>query len=175
MESQKIKFESLSVEAREQFAENTRERIYSTITLLAVLAALWHTVQYHSVLGVIASISGTVMGLWLATLMSDRMSYRAVHGKGMPSEKYHKIFFAASGLLAPAVAPLLLVALSMTGILTLKTALTISIILLLMSLFLFSILGSRRIYDSKQKILLISLLELLIGVGVVALKLLIGE
>ncbi|HCH34810.1 MAG: hypothetical protein UY35_C0001G0119 [Candidatus Saccharibacteria bacterium GW2011_GWC2_48_9] len=175
MESRKRKFESLSLEAREQFAENTRERIYSTITLLAVLAALWHTVQYHSALGVIASIAGTVVGLWLATLMSDRMSYRAVHGRGMPIEKYRKILFAASGLLAPAAAPLILVALSMTEILTLKTALTISIILLLLSLFLFSVVGSRRIYASKQKILIISLLELLIGIGVVALKLLIGE
>ena len=169
------RFEDLPLEARERYAENTKERIYSTITLLAVITALWHSSAHHSHVGALAAIVGTVIALWLATLMSARMSYRAIHGKGMPLEKYREIFFSASGLLTPALAPILLVLASKAGAMDLSTALLVSMIVLLASMFLFSVLGSRRIYDSFLKILTISLLELSIGVGVVALKLLAGE
>lgn len=69
------RFEDLPLEAREQFAENTKERIYSTITLLAVITALWHGAAHHTQLGALAAIVATVIGLWLATLMAARMSY----------------------------------------------------------------------------------------------------
>ena len=118
---------------------------------------------------------GTVVALWLATLMSARMSYRAIHGKGMPLEKYREIFFSASGLLTPALVPILLVIASKAGAMDLSTALLVSMIVLLASMFLFSVLGSRRIYDSPFKIFVISVLEMGIGVGVVAIKLLAGE
>ncbi len=169
------RFESMPLEAREQFAENTKERIYSTITLLAVITALWHSADHHSHAGVLATIVGSVVALWLATLMSARMSYRAVHGKSVPLAKYREAIFAASGLLAPAAAPVLFVLLSAFGVITLKAALFVSMVALLLSMFIFSIIGSRRIYNSPLRILTISLLELSIGLGVVALKLLAGE
>lgn len=169
------RFEDLPLEAREQFAENTKERIYSTITLLAVITALWHGAEHHSHIGALATIVGSVVALWLATLMSARMSYRAVHGKGMPLEKYRSIFFSASGLLAPAIAPVFFIILSKLGALTLANALLVSMIVMLLSMFFFSFLGSRKVYDSPFKILTISFLELCIGLGVVALKLLAGE
>lgn len=169
------KFEDLPVEAREQFAENTRERIYSTITLLAVTTALWHSAEHHSPLGVLAVIVGSVVALWLATLVADRMSYHAIHGQSMPVEKYRSMFFSASGLLTPAIAPAFLVVLSWFGVLSLAHALLLSMIALLFSMMFFSFLGNRRIYDSPLRVLGYSLVELSIGLGVVALKLLAGE
>lgn len=169
------RFEDLPIEQREQFAENTKERIYSTITLLAVVTAIWHSSVQHSHLGTLAAIVGTVVALWLATLMADRMSYRAVHGRSMPLVKYRQMFFSASGLLAPAGVPIVLVLMSWAGLYSLSSALLVSMIVLLLSMFLFSIMGSRRIYDSFGRVLLISFLELGIGLGVVALKLLAGE
>lgn len=171
----KQRFEDLPLEAREQFAENTKERIYSTITLLAVVTALWHSSAHHSALGTLGAIIGTVVALWLATLMAARMSYRAVHARGMPLETYRNMFFSASGLLAPAAAPVFFVLLSMTGMFELHVALFVSMIVLLLSMFLFSVLGSRRIYGSWLKVLGISLAELCIGVSVVVIKLVAGE
>ena len=168
-------FEDLPVEAREQFAENTKERIYSTITLLAVMTALWHGTVHHSHLGVLAVISGSVVALWLATLVADRMSYRAIHGKSISLQKYRSMFFATSGLLTPAIAPLLLVLLSWIGVMSLANALLLSMVALLLSITFFSFLGNRRIYDSTLQVLGHSLIELCIGLGVVALKLLAGE
>lgn len=169
------RFEELPLEAREQFAENTKERIYSTITLLAVVTALWHSAVHHSHIGTLAAIVGTVGALWMATLMADRMSYRAVHGRSMPTQKYREMFFSASGLLTPAVAPMFFVAISMSGAFSLSVALLVSMIVLLLSMFFFSVMGARRIYDSWLKVLTISLVELSIGLVVVGIKLLAGE
>lgn len=173
--TRRARFEELPLEAREQFAENTKERIYSTITLLAVVTTLWHTSTHHSPVSVLATIVGSVVALWLATLMSARMSYRAVHGRSIPTSEYRKIFFSASGLLAPALLPSLLVVSSMLGMLELKIVLLASMVTLLLSLLLFSVMGSRRVYTSKAKVVLISLAELGIGLLVVGLKLVAGE
>lgn len=169
------RFEDLPLEAREQFAENTKERIYSTITLLAVITALWHGAVHHTQLGALAAIVATVIGLWLATLMAARMSYRAIHARSMPIEKYRQMFFSASGLLTPAIAPIFFVLLSAAGMFSLQHALIASMAVLLLSMFFFSVIGSRRIYDSLSKVIIISVAELGIGLLVVAIKLLAGE
>lgn len=61
---------SLPVEIREHVAENMKERVYATITLIALITALWQTAEHHSAGGAIASIVGTVVALWLATFLS---------------------------------------------------------------------------------------------------------
>lgn len=176
MKAQKqTRFEDLPLEKREDFAEHTKERIYSTITLLALITALWHGAAHHTPGGVIISILSTAVALWLATLMSARMSYRAVHGTSIPAKKHRQFSQAASGLLAPAIAPIILVGLSALNIIELKAALFVSLVVLVISLLLFSLIGSRRIYDSWNKIIFISLGEAGIGVGIIALKLLAGE
>ena len=160
---------------REHIAENMKERIYSTITLLAVIAAHWQTANHHSVKGTVLSIIGAAVALWLATLVSERMSYRAVHGKAVSNADYRKIAFTSSGLLAPAIIPTLLVLLSLTGWFSLQYALMASMIALLLSLFFLSFTAGRKIYKSTGRLLIVSLLEMSVGVGVIALKLAICE
>lgn len=165
----------LSVEQREIFADNLRERVYSTITLIAVLTVLWQNGQ-HSAIGAIGAIAGSVIALWLATLISIRMSYRAVHGKPIDRRNYTTAFFTASGLLAPAIVPVVIIALAgVSGFYTLKTALLASIIVSLLFLFVLSFQAGRKIYDSFGRLLLVSILEMSVGVLVVMLKLLAGE
>lgn len=168
-------YQQPDAEIRDHIAENMKERIYSTITLIALITTLWATVNHHSVKGIIGGIAGTVIALWLATLISSRISYRAVHGREMSGREYRKSTFAASGLLAPAVAPIILVLISLSGLLSLKTALMTSIVLLLLSLLFFSFVASRKIYDKPLQILLVSGLEMSVGLLVVGLKLLLGE
>ena len=158
---------------RSQFAEILRERIYATITLLAVMVTLWQHSEEHSVIGAIGIIFGTVIALWLATMIAARMSYRIVHERGEANEKSWEASESARGLLTPACAPIFFVFLSLIGLLELKTALLIGVISLVLSLFLFSLYSGRRSSDSWMKILLYSLLQLALGVGVVALKILV--
>jgi len=167
--------EKLPTEMLEYVAENMKERIYATITLLALIAALWQTSAEHSIIGSIASIVGTVVALWLATLVSSRMSHRAVHGKSMASRDLGRLAFTSSGLFVPAIAPVLFILISTTGFMSLKTAYIAGMAALLLSLFLLSFTAGRRIYTSPIRLWVVSLAEMAVGVGVILLKLAIGE
>lgn len=169
-------FADLPEATRETVAENMKERIYSTITLLAVLATMWQHAQHHSHRGAIVSIIGAAVAVWLATLIATRMSYRAVHGKPIDRHDYVKTFFTTSGLLAPAIPPIFFVLVSaITGWYDLQAALLVSIIVSLLSLFGLSFAASRKIYTSVWRQLLVSSLELSVGASIIVLKLAVGE
>lgn len=165
----------LPVEALESIAENMKERIYATITLLAMIVALWQTSGHHTAGGAVINMLGTVAALWLATIMSARMSHRAVHGKSMTLSRLRKLLFTSSGLFAPAILPVAFVLASMTGVTTLKNALFAGVVILVLSLFFLSFHAGRRIHASFLRLIVISMVEMLVGVGVVALKLFVGE
>ena len=158
-------------EQRIKYAELLRERIYSTITLLAVMVVMWQHPGSHSALGVIGAIIGTVGALWLATLIASRMSYRIVHDNKELESHYRKASAAASGLLAPAAAPIFFVIVSMPGLIDLKTALLLSVVVLVLSLFLFSLVSGRKIANSRLSLFFYSMMQLALGLAVVALKL----
>lgn len=161
----------LTVTQREQIAENMKERVYATITLLAVIAAHWQYNISSSVRATLFSIISTVIALWLATLISVRMSYRAIHGRPIKLHEYRHMIFTSSGLLAPAIGPALIVLGSLTGLYSLHDSLLGAMIILLLSLFLLSFTAGRRIYDSLPRLLLVSALEMSVGIGVILLKL----
>jgi hypothetical protein len=160
---------------REHLAENMKERVYATITLIAVVTSLWQTADHQTAGGAIAGIGGTVAALWAATVIAARVSHRAVHRKSMSEVSLAKLLFTSSGLLVPAFLPVVLVLVSRTGVVSLKGALLASMIALLLSLFTLSFMGVRRIYTSPWRAFSISLIETSVGIGVVLLKLVVGE
>lgn len=163
-------------EERQIIAGNLRERVYSTITLLAVMAILWQHTESQSTLGAIGTILGTVIALWAASLVAVRISYRAIHGRPITMRRYVKTFMETSGLLAPAIAPILLISIGgVTGLYDLQAGITAAIVANLLFLFGTSFTASRKIYDTLGRQLMISLLEMSIGLGVVVLKLLVGK
>ncbi len=167
--------QTLSPRMRESIAENMKERVYASITLIAVIAALWQTSEHQTIRGTILTIGGSVVALWLATLISTRMSYRAIHAKSITPKQYQSTIYATSGLLAPAITPILIIALSATGWYELKSALMASMIVLLLSLFLLSYSAGRKIYTNKSRLILMSTLEMSVGLGIIILKLTVGE
>lgn len=170
------RFKDIPVSAREIIAENMKERVYSTITLLAVLVTMWQHAEHHSHFGTVAGIVGAVVGVWLATLIAVRMSYRAVHGRPIDRKDYVRTFFTSSGLLAPAITPILIVTLSgVTDWFDLKTALAASMVVSLLSLFLLSYSAGRKIYENTWRLLFVSILEMSVGLAVILLKLSVGD
>lgn len=167
--------QKLSKALREHIAENMKERVYASITLIAVIVALWQSPDHRTVVGAVASVGGTAVALWLATLISARVSHRAVYNKSMSAHELRKLLFTSSGLLAPAILPILLILLSQTGLFTLEYALLGGMGALVLSLFTLSFTTGRRIYPTLSRVLLISALETLVGVGVILLKLVIGK
>ena len=167
---------SLPERQKESIAENLKERVYSTITLLAVLAVLWSKAAAYNHIGVILTILGTVLALWLATLIADRMSYRAINGRPISRRAYVRAIYTSSGLLSPALVPIFLVALSgVTHWYSLESALYASMLVSLLFLFGLSFMSGRKIYDNIWRLLLVSALEMLVGAGVILLKLAVGH
>lgn len=175
MEKRRKELAAMTPHMREAIAENMKERVYATITLLAVIAALWQTSSHHSIRGTLFTIAGTVVALFLATLISARMSYRAIHSKSISPKQYQHVVFTSSGLLAPAIGPFFIVLGSLTGLYNLNSALIASMAALLLSLFLLSFNAGRQIYTNKARLLLVSSLEMSVGLGVILLKLATGE
>src|ERR1044072_7221147 len=122
-------FKDMTQEMREAVAENMKERVYSTLTLLALLAVMWENPGHRSTAGTIGNIIVAVAALWAATLISARLSYRGVHGKPISRRGYIRPFFTSSVLLAPVVPPIIIIAASgITGWYSLKTALFASMV-----------------------------------------------
>lgn len=174
--AKKDHFDQSTLAKRESIAENMKERVYSTITLIAVMAIMWQEAANKTPFSTIAHIASTVFALWAATLIAMRMSYRAVHGRSISREEYAKGFFTSSGLLAPAIPPTIIIAISgLTNWYSLQTAIMASIAISLLSLFALSFAAGRKIYDNPWKLVMVSMLEMSVGIAIVLLKLVIGE
>lgn len=167
--------DDLPPELRGHVAENMKERIYSAITLLAVVTTLWTHSAALTTRAAIGSILGSVVALWLATLVATRISYRAVYAREMTLKEYRSTMFASSGLLAPAIAPTGLLLASSLGIVTLHDALGLSILVLLASMLYFSFVAGRKIYERRWQVFLVSSIEMVIGLLIVGLKLVLGK
>lgn len=163
-------YDNIPKEQRAIYAETLRERIYSTLTLLAVIAVLWQHATEHHPLGVIGIIIGTVGALWLATVLASRMSAQIIHGAGEAQSHHRETVRAASGLLAPAGAPIFFILLSAFHIISLETALFIAMLSLILSLFLFSLFAGRKTSNKPSRIIIYSLLQMALGIGIVLLK-----
>ena len=136
---------------------------------------MWQTAEHLTVLGSALSVLGTVLALWLAIGVSSRMAYHAAHGKQMNAKEYANILWAHSAVLATAIPVLLLLGISGLGILSLKVALFSAMILLLLSFVMFSFFAGRRIHTTWKEIMVTSLFEILLGVGVIVLKIVVGH
>jgi bacteriorhodopsin len=167
--------EKLSKEEAELVTEFLKERIYATITLIALLATLWRAAEYLSPLNAALSVAGTVVALWLAIGIASRMSYQAVNGRRMNIRVYGQILRLHSALLVPAFPVLFLIGVSAIGIVSLETALFSSMIILLLSFAGFSLLAGRKMHSNFLEIIITSAFEVALGVGVIVLKVVAGH
>lgn len=67
-------------------AARLKERIYATITLAAVIVTLAEAdTPGHSESAITVAV--TALGIWLATLVADEQSHRAMSGRGRPGPR----------------------------------------------------------------------------------------
>ncbi|MFG2191272.1 hypothetical protein [Streptomyces sp. NPDC048639] len=151
-------------------AARLKERIYSTITMLAVVVALADT-ESASRWDAAAVVIATAAGLWLATLVADDQAHRAVHGRGADRRERLRMLYVSSPLMLSAVGPLVMTALSALGALSLDSALLISAGAGVVSLFGWGYAGGRRMGAHPATAVVGGVLDTVIGVAVVAIKL----
>ena len=110
----------MTQQARTDTAELLKEQIYSSITLVALIVTLWQSADHVTARGAAISIVGTAVALWLAIAIASRMSYQVVHGRSIPAREVGRILSTRKALLAPAIAPLFFILMSVVTPLSLK-------------------------------------------------------
>ncbi|MFJ9083843.1 hypothetical protein ACIRL3_15580 [Streptomyces sp. NPDC102384] len=154
--------------------ERLKERIYASLTLLAVLVGLAQG-GHATHKGATVAVTATALGLWLATLVADMQAHPVVHGRRSTRHEIRHELFTSSPLLTSAIGPLLLIGVSALGAVDLTTALWIAAGSEVLTLALWGFVGGRRAGVGPLHAVVTSALNAAIGLSVVFVKLLAGH
>ncbi|MEU2430718.1 hypothetical protein ABZ611_14620 [Streptomyces sp. NPDC007861] len=160
--------------AGETVAARLKERIYATITLTAVVVALAETDHPEHTESAL-TVAVTALGVWLATLVADEQSHRALTGRNATWPEIRTALHVSSPLLLTALGPLVLIGASALGFLELETALLVSAGVEVATLFLWGWRTGLGMGNGRLSALVSGLVDTAIGVSVVAVKLLAGH
>lgn len=162
------------VNKKEFIAELLRERIYATFALVAILATIdaSHTSPLHAAYLVV----GTIVSLWAASIVATIMSRRMIFRNSLnhKHEIRHQILVHAP-MLWSLLFPLFLIFLAGLHVISLSWALNISIFGTLLLLAGWSISSAKSLHSRKVPTIILILLQLGIGLGIIALKVAIGH
>ncbi len=161
---------------RDQRTEGIRlkERIYATITMIAVVAALAQDDEVDRA-DAASTVFGTALGVWLATLVADQQAHRVVHQRIARGDDLRTMLYTSSALLISAVGPLAFIALSALGAMSLHTALLVAVCAELAGLFAWGWLGGLRLGGGPIAAALAGAADLVIGAVIVAVKVAAGH
>ncbi|MFD8236883.1 hypothetical protein ACFV20_34020 [Streptomyces sp. NPDC059696] len=148
--------------------DRLKERIYATITMIAVVVGL--SLGEVGPPGAVATVITTALGLWLAALVADQQAHRTVHGRLATGHELRRMLYVSSPLLSCAVGPGVLIALAALDVLTLHTALLAAAGVEVVSLFLWGCLGGLRLGGGVAWAVVAGLLDAVIGVAVALVK-----
>ncbi|MFD7613888.1 hypothetical protein [Streptomyces sp. NPDC059828] len=155
-------------------AARLKERIYATLTLTAVVVALAETaVPDH--LEAALTVAVTALGVWLATVVADEQAHRAVTKRGASRLELRTTLYVSAPLLLTAVGPLVLIGASALGVLSLVPALLISACVEVGTLFFWGWRTGLRMGNGPLNAMVSGLIDMGIGVAVIAVKLLAGH
>lgn len=159
---------------KEYVAELLKERIYATLALLAVLISI--DTEHYSALHAVYIICGTIISLWAASIVATQMSRRLIFPGQLDhvQETHHQLRRHAP-MLASLIFPLLMISLAAIHLISLEVAVNVSIISALILLAGWSIGSALSLKAKKLPIFILVAIELAIGLGIVALKVVIGH
>lgn len=155
-------------------AEHLKERIYATLTIIAVMLGLALAGDATHLASAL-SVFGTALGLWLATLTAEAQAHRIAYGRMTNAAEFRHMLFVSSPLLTAAVGPLMLVGLSALEALPLTTALYLAVAVDAAELFLWSCVTGKRMGGGLLAAIVVGLINLLIGGIVIVVKLTAGH
>ncbi len=128
------------------FAGALRERIYATLTGVAVLMLLLIHVDEESTWSAVVSVVLAMGTLWIASLFSELLAHGVVrnHPEYVKRDVRSEIFSTAGQSLVTMVVPVALLLVSLTGLWGLRTALILAIASLMLTLATAAIFAVRN-------------------------------
>jgi hypothetical protein len=150
-------------------ASRLKERLYATITMIAVVVGLAYSAHADAA-DVAVSVAVTAVGLWLASLVADVQAHRVVDRRGTTGRELVGMLYVSSPLLLSAVGPLFLVLLSALGVMELHTALLTAAWVNVASLFTWGWFGGVRMGNGPVVALLGGVVDAAIGTAVALVK-----
>ncbi|MFI9105828.1 hypothetical protein ACIGXA_35520 [Streptomyces fildesensis] len=158
----------------ETMAERLKERIYATITMIAVVVGLTMVDDLEAGDAAV-SVAATSLGLWLATLVADDQGHRAVHHRSTTWPEFRRLLYVSSPLLLSAAGPLILIGVSATGAMALHSGLIAAATVDVVGLFAWGFLAGVRMGGGLVAALVAGTLDTAIGAAVVLVKLTAGH
>ncbi|MEU0302651.1 hypothetical protein ABZ252_24775 [Streptomyces sp. NPDC006175] len=149
-------------------ADRLKERIYATITMIAVVVGL--SLGEAGVTGALATVLTTALGLWLAAFVADQQAHRTVHGHLATGHDLRRMLYVSSPLLSCAVGPAVMISLAALDVLSLSVALTTAAGVGIASLFAWGCVGGLRMGGGVLPAVLAGLADAVIGVAVALVK-----
>lgn len=156
-------------EDRDLYAAYLRERLYGTLTLMAVVASLLAT-GTQSVAHATVSILSTVGGLWLASFFATITAHRVVHDKPLRRNELWHEFIIHRGLLSAAVPSLALLGLAALGFIGLQTALMTDIVLAIAFTVTAVLRSAKTNENSRHTAVILSIVQLGLAGSIIAVK-----
>lgn len=153
-------------------ADQLKERVYVSFTLLAVVLALRADSEHLSVGSAAGTLTLTVVATLLAVFLADLVAHLTVHGVLPTRPELREMVRVVSGALGVLVLPIVLMVLAWLSLLSLDAALRASSIALVVTLIGVGFLAARRLRVSPAQRLLVLLGEFVLGLVVVGLELL---
>lgn len=159
---------------RELLAELLKERIYATLALLAVLVSI--DTKHYSIKHSAVLVFGTIISLWLASLVSTKLARRVVFQNDLDHANERQEQLRKHGpMLSALVFPGFMLLLASVHIVSLGTAINISIASALLLLVGWSVMSARSLKAGRASTLLLAAAEVGIGLAVVSLKVFLGH
>lgn len=153
------------------YAEYLNERIYGSVTLLAVNVGLLLHIESVTALSAIYVILSTTLGLWAASLFALLTSYRIIHKHNMPRKELLHEVLVHRGILMAALPSLTIMTLVLMGVTSLANGLIADIALavttLVIAIYRSSLVKHNNLIESVASVLI----HVLVAVFIVALKL----
>ncbi|MEU7037418.1 hypothetical protein ABZ958_27540 [Streptomyces sp. NPDC046237] len=149
-------------------ASRLKERIYATITMIAVIVGL--TAGHAGPAGAAATVVTTALALWMAAFTADQQAHRTVHRSFATGSELRRMLYVSSPLLSCAVAPSVMIALAALGTMSLHTALLTAAWLAIASLFLWGFIGGLRMGGGRLLALIAGAVDAAIGVAIALVK-----
>ncbi|MGV8882047.1 MAG: hypothetical protein ACOH19_07815 [Rhodoglobus sp.] len=125
-------------------AQYLKERIYATITGLAIVLVISTSTEHHDARGALFSVVIGVLGITAAGYLADVIAHIAVHSKLLTAAEQRVLLRVALGGLSTVVTPVILLALAWVGVMELDTSLRVTTIVYLVTLGLIGFGAVRR-------------------------------